>query len=112
MTSGEGTLWLRECSAARDSGTLDDLKPRPVKATLLSWLAKAGNFSMSERGSPGETSPCQGCGPAETNCIANTFNADAQPSRIVRAALKRSTKGGDGASASDVEEQEDLEIAV
>ena len=28
------------------------------------------------------------------------------------AALKRSTKGGDGGSASDVEDQEDPEIAV
>ena len=52
MTSGEGTLWLRECLAARDIDTLDDIK-RPTthscKATVLSWLAKAGNFLMSER---------------------------------------------------------------
>ena len=52
MTSGEGTLWLRECLAARDIDMLDDIK-RPTthscKATVLSWLAKAGSFSMSER---------------------------------------------------------------
>ena len=52
MTSGEGTLWLRECLSARDIDTLGNIK-RPTthsrKTTVLPWLAKAGNFSMSER---------------------------------------------------------------
>ena len=52
MTSGEGSLWLRECLAAADIDVLD--MPRlptthSCKATLLSWLAKSGKFDMSER---------------------------------------------------------------
>lgn len=87
-----------ECSAARDTATLDDLKPRPVKATLLSWLAKAGNFSMSERGST--ITFTSALNYARRNFIpilvkvamlkgivASTFNADAQPSGIARAPI-------------------------
>ena len=52
MTSGEGTLWLRECLAAKEFDTLDDIKQpttHSCKATLLSWLAKSGKFDMPER---------------------------------------------------------------
>ena len=51
MTSGEGTLWLRECLAAAEIDIFS--KPRlptthSCKATLLSWLAKSGKFDISE----------------------------------------------------------------
>ena len=52
MTSGEGSLWLRECLAAKDIEVLDDVvlpTTHSCKATLLSWLAKSGKFDMSER---------------------------------------------------------------
>ena len=52
MTSGEGSLWLRECLAAKDIEVLDDIvmpTTHSCKATLLSWLAKSGKFDMSER---------------------------------------------------------------
>lgn len=52
MTSGEGSLWLRECLAAKDFEVLDDIvlpTTRSCKATLLSWLAKSGKFEMTER---------------------------------------------------------------
>ena len=58
--------------------------------------------------------------------VASTFNADAQPSGIARAPIwgwvqrlwgtdgsgHLTDAGGDGGSASDVEDQEGLEIAV
>lgn len=52
MTSGEGSLWLRECLAAKDFEVLDDIvlpTTHSCKATLLSWLAKSGKFEMIER---------------------------------------------------------------
>ena len=47
MTSGEGTLWLRECLAAQGIEVFDNPKlptTHSCKTTLLSWMAKAGNF--------------------------------------------------------------------
>ena len=107
MTSGEGTLWLRECLAAKDIEWLDDVKPpttHSCKATLLSWLSKAGNFTMAERQVMGHhldrpstsalTYGRQNFIPILAKVavllkriVNNNFNPDAQPSRIVRQAL-------------------------
>ena len=147
MTSGEGTLWLRECLAAKDIDVLDDIK-RPTthscKATVLSWLAKAGNFDMSERQILGHhldrpstsalTYGRQNFIPILIKVAAmlkkivdGTFNPDAQASRMVRQALasmeleSASYQEQMGIvpnqddiedSASDVDDQEDLEIDV
>lgn len=147
MTSGEGTLWLRACLAARDIDVLDDVK-RPTthscKATVLSWLAKAGNFDMSERQIIGHhldrpstsalTYGRQNFIPILVKVAAmlkrivdGTFNPDAQASRMVRAALASmelesaayqeqmgiaATRDDFEDSASDVDDQEDLEIDV
>ena len=147
MTSGEGTLWLRECLAARDIYVLDDIKPpttHSCKATVLSWLAKAGSFSLSERQIMGhhlDRPSTSALTYGRQNFIPilvkvaimlkkirlKAFNPDAQASRIVRAAMAAleqeslnyqeqmgvSTSCSDAEeSASDVEDQEDLEIAV
>ncbi len=147
MTSGEGTLWLRECLAARDIDVLDDIKPpttHSCKATVLSWLAKAGGFSLSERQIMGhhlDRPSTSALTYGRQNFIpilgkvaimlkkirSRAFNPDAQASRIVSAAmaameqesLNYQEQMGVSAScsdadesASDVEDQEDLEIAV
>ena len=52
MTSGEGSLWLRECLESQSIDVLDNPKlptTHSCKTTLLSWMAKAGGFSISER---------------------------------------------------------------
>ena len=52
MTSGEGTLWLREClsAASLERHSLDVLpSTHSCKCTLLSWLAKDGKYTLSER---------------------------------------------------------------
>ena len=51
MTSGEGTLWLRECIAASDIDIYEKEKlptTHSCKTTLLWWLAKSGKFDLSE----------------------------------------------------------------
>ena len=147
MTSGEGTLWLRECLAAKDFDTLDDIKQpttHSCKATLLSWLAKSGKFDMSERQIMGHhldrpsvsalTYGRQNFIPILTKVTLllrritqHSFNPDAQASRIVRESLMQmeaesdlhaeqlgvEPQGGDpDDSASEVADQEDIEIAV
>ena len=107
MTSGEGTLWLRECLAAKDIEWLEDVKPpttHSCKATLLSWLSKAGNFTMAERqvmghhlGRPSTSALTYGrqnfipilvkVAVLLKRIVNDNFNPDAQPSRIVRQAL-------------------------
>ncbi len=147
MTSGEGTLWLRECLAAKEIEWLDDVKPpttHSCKATLLSWLSKAGNFSIPERQVMGHhldrpstsalTYGRQNFIPILVKVavllkriVDGNFSPDAQPSRIVRQALLAMEEDSNGYlrqmgvpvevaesedSADDVEDHEDLEIAV
>ena len=147
MTSGEGTLWLRECLAAKDIDTLDDIKQpttHSCKANLLSWLAKSGKFDMSERQIMGHhldrpsvsalTYGRQNFIPILTKVALmlrkihqKLFDPDAQTSRLVRESLiqmeaesarhsgqlglePRMEEHDD--SASEVADQEDVEIAV
>ena len=147
MTSGEGSLWLRECLAAKDIEVLDDVvlpTTHSCKATLLSWLAKSGKFDMSERQIMGHhldrpsvsalTYGRQNFIPILTKVALlfrkihdGTFSPDAQVSRIVRQSLaqmeaesqlfseqmglKPRLEEADD-SASEADDQEDIEIAV
>ena len=52
MSSGEGTLWLRDFLELKEC----ELDKRPIlpsshsmKVTMLSWMVKCGNFSLEER---------------------------------------------------------------
>ena len=53
MTSGEASLWLIECLAHQGLEVFDDHPRLPsthsCKTTILSWMAKDGSFSISER---------------------------------------------------------------
>ena len=53
MTSGEASLWLIECLAHQGLEVLDSHPKLPsthsCKTTILSWMAKSGGFSISER---------------------------------------------------------------
>ena len=150
MTSGEGSLWLRECLAAADIEVLD--MPRlpsthSCKATLLSWLAKSGKFDMSERQIMGHhldrpsvsalTYGRQNFIPILTKVAIlfkrikdGEFSPDAPVSRIIKeslaqmeaeSAVHQETLGLDvqqnrddmsDCSASDVDDQEDVEISI
>ena len=147
MTSGEGSLWLRECLAAKDIEILDDIvlpTTHSCKATLLSWIAKSGKFDMSERQIMGHhldrpsvsalTYGRQNFIPILTKVALllrkindGSFSPDAQVSRIVRQSLaqmaaesqqfseqmglKPRLEEADD-SASEADDQEDIEIAV
>ena len=107
MTSGEGTLWLRECLAAAEIDIYEKEKlptTHSCKTTLLSWLAKSGKFDVSERQIMGHhldgpsvsalTYGRQNFIPVLTKVAVvlgkikdGSFSPDAQPSRLVRDAL-------------------------
>ena len=140
MTSGEGTLWLLECLAAKDFDTLDDVKQPTThfcKATLLSWLAKSGKSDMSERQIMGHhldrpsvsalTYGRQNFIPILTKVALLLRKIQHQASKIVRESLiqmeaesehhseqlrVRPHDGEPDDSASEVAHQEDVEIAV
>ena len=147
MTSGEGSLWLRECLAAKDFEVLDDVvlpTTHSCKATLLSWLAKSGKFEMIERQIMGHhldkpsvsalTYGRQNFIPILTKVALllrkikdGSFSPDAQVSRIVRQSLAQMEEESQrfeeqmglqprrdeqDDSASDADDQEDVEIAA
>ena len=52
MTSGEASLWLIECLGHQGIEVFDETKlpsTHSCKTTVLSWMAKDGGFSLSER---------------------------------------------------------------
>ena len=150
MTSGEGTLWLRECLAAAEIDIYETEKlptTHSCKTTLLSWLAKSGKFDLSERQIMGHhldrpsvsalTYGRQNFIPVLTKVAVvlgrikdKTFLPDAQASRLVRDALLQMEEESasyeeilgvahkvhdvddSDVSASDVSDQEDVEIDI
>ena len=146
MTSGEGTLWLRECLAAQGIEVFDNPKlptTHSCKTTLVPWMANAGSFSMSARQVMGhhlDRPPTSAVTYGRQNFIPilvriaalivkikeGRFVPDAKPSRMVTLAFAQMEEESDrhrlhaegpvleasDDSVSDVDDQEDLEIAI
>ena len=137
LTSGEGALWLRECLASQGIDVLDNPKlptSHSCKTTILSWMAKAGTFNISERQVMGHhldrpstsalTYGRQNFIPilvliaALINRIkSGNFIPDAKASKMIESDVHRSHAEGpldatSDDSASEVDDNEDLEIAI
>ena len=146
MSSGEGALWLRECLAAQDIDVLDTPKlptSHSCKTTILSWMAKSGNFSVPDRQVMGHhldrpstsalTYGRQNFIPILVRIAAlikrikdGNFIPDAKSSKMVTMAIEQMEQESNvhryhaegpldvasDDSASDVDDNEDLEIAI
>ena len=146
MSSGEGALWLRECLAAQDIDVLDTPKlptSHSCKTTILSWMAKSGNFSIPDRQVMGHhldrpstsalTYGRQNFIPILVRIAAlikrikdGNFIPDAKSSKMVTMAIEQMEQESNvhryhaegpldvasDDSASDVDDNEDLEIAI
>ena len=146
MTSGEGSLWLRECLESQGIDVLDNPKlptTHSCKTTLLSWMAKAGSFSISERQVMGHhldrpstsalTYGRQNFIPILVRIAAllkrikeGNFIPDAKASKMISLAIAQMEEESEAHqrhiegpvdvaaedSASEVDDNEDLEIAI